>query len=343
MKSIRDFYRLANAEMHEGNVYVSTVTNGSLIGAKALWHEGGLLSAFPAESADFWQTQTSPIQSGASLYKIEYNNEQLEIFAEPLQGGSRLIICGGGHVSLPVATIGAMLGFEVTVIDDRSFFANSQRFPNTNVICKPFEDVLPGIHGNSDYYVIVTRGHQYDIECLRIVLNKPSCYVGMIGSKHRVNLVKETLLNEGYSQEQLDSLHSPIGLKIGAETPEEIAVAILGEIISVKSTIGGISGSAVAEQELLSTPNVKQALVTIIKRRGSAPRTAGTKMIVQADGRCIGTIGGGCVESEAIHRAITAIEQNQCRRYTVDITGAEASDEGMVCGGIVDIIIEPLD
>ena len=343
MKNIRDFYRLANAEANEGNVYVSTVTTGALTGAKALWHDGGLLSVFPSESADFWQGQVAPKPIGSSLYQVEYNNEQLEIFAEPLQGGSRLIICGGGHVSLPVATIGTMLGFDVTVIDDRSFFANAQRFPTANVICKSFEEALSGIRGNSDYYVIVTRGHQYDIECLRIILNKTSCYVGMIGSKHRVKLVKDTLLNEGYTTEKIDELHSPIGLKIGAETPEEIAVAIMGEIISVKSNIGGISGSAAAERQLLSTPSVAQALVTIVKRRGSAPRTAGTKMIVQADGRCIGTIGGGCVESEAIQRAMSAIEQKQSRRYTVDITGAEASDEGMVCGGIVDIMIEPLD
>ncbi len=341
--NIRDFYKVAQAESTEGDSYMATVTDGELTGSKSLWHDGGLLCAYPGESAAFWQAQQGPATGGCKLQKVAYQGKESEIFSEPLLGGgSKMIICGGGHVSLPVATIGNMLGFDVTVIDDRSFFANSQRFPHAKIMCMPFAEALPQITGQNNYYVIVTRGHQFDIECLRIILKKSSAYMGMIGSKHRVKIVRETMLEEGFSQEKVDALHSPIGLAIGAETPEEIAISILAEIIQVRSAVGGISGSAAAEQALMEKSEMGQALVTIIKRRGSAPRTAGTKMIVQADGSCIGTIGGGCVESEAIQRARAAIESGLCRRYTVDITGAEASDEGMVCGGIVDLFIEPL-
>ncbi|MEG1537106.1 MAG: XdhC family protein, partial [Clostridiales bacterium] len=209
--TIRDFYKLAQSEINEGNVYVGTATAGTMIGSKALWHDGGLLSVYPTTSQAFWQAQKAPENGGCKLSKIVYQEQEAEIFIEPLLGGSRMIICGGGHVSLPVATLSAMIGFDVTVIDDRSFFANKERFPNAQVICKPFGEALPQINGNNNYYVIVTRGHQFDVECLRIILRKPSTYVGMIGSKHRVKLVREAMAEEGIAAARIEELHSPIG------------------------------------------------------------------------------------------------------------------------------------
>ncbi len=341
---IRMFYKLAQGEANEGESYLTTVTMGKYSGSKALWHDGGLLAVYPDGAADFWQTQTVP-QNGYHLVRSMYQGEDTEVFFEPLRGGdSKLIICGGGHVSLPVAQLGAILGFDVTVIDDRSFFANNQRFPNAHVMCMSFDQALPQIRGKNNYYVIVTRGHQYDIECLRVLFKQSSAYIGMIGSKNRVKTVRQTMAAEGYDQEKIDGLHSPIGLQIGAETPEEIAVAIMAEIIQVRSARGGVSGSAAAEHALAQPAQQRQALATILQRRGSAPRAAGTKMIVQEDGSCIGTVGGGCVESGAIEKAKMVIERGICCRYTVDITGCEAVDgnEDMLCGGIVDLFIEPL-
>ncbi|MCR4963484.1 MAG: XdhC family protein [Firmicutes bacterium] len=336
------FYKLVQGEANEGESYLTTVTRGKYTGSKALWHDGGLLAVYPDQSAAFWQAQQVP-ESGYHLVASTYQGEECEIFFEPLHGGdNKLVICGGGHVSLPVAQLGTMLGFEVTVIDDRSFFANNRRFPDAQVMCMSFSQALPHIRGKNNYYVIVTRGQQFDIECLRILLKNEYAYLGMIGSKTRVKNVRETMAAEGYDKQKIDAMHSPIGLRIGAETPEEIAVAIMAEIIQVRSARGGASGSPAAERALSQPPAQRRALVTILRRRGSAPRSAGTKMIVQEDGSCIGTVGGGYVESGAIEKAQTVIQQGICCRYTVDITGSENVDEENACGGIVDLLIEPL-
>ncbi len=115
------------------------------------------------------------------------------------------------------------------------FFANTKRFPLADhVICDEFEHGIKQFQfTSSDYIVLVTRGHRYDLACLKGILGKDLAYIGMIGSKRRVKGIKDTLIEEGYSNDVLDAMYSPIGLDIGAITPEEIAISILGEVIYV--------------------------------------------------------------------------------------------------------------
>ena len=144
----------------------------------------------------------------------------------------RLILCGGGHVSLEVAHIARRLEFELVIIDDRPEFASRDRFPMAGqVVCAPFLEALDALGSReSDYYVILTRGHAHDRDCLEHVLRGKYAYAGMIGSRTKVAAVKAALEAAGIAREILDGVHSPIGLPIGAQTPAEIAVSIAAEL-----------------------------------------------------------------------------------------------------------------
>lgn len=158
------------------------------------------------------------------------------LLLEPPTTVVQLLILGAGHIAVPLATMAKIVGYEVTVVDDRPSFANVNRFNTADkVICDDFERVLETYNINSQtFVVIITRGHRYDKVCLRKVINQPAAYIGMIGSRKRVKSLIIDLEEEGVPSEVLRKLYSPIGLKIGAETPEEIAVCILAELIKVQ-------------------------------------------------------------------------------------------------------------
>ncbi len=269
----------------------------------------------------------------------------ISIYRERIGGRKKLYICGGGHVSMPIIRIGKMIGFTVTVLEDRPKFADNARAAGADrVFCEPFGDGLARITGDEDsWFVIVTRGHRYDTECLECILRKRHAYVGMMGSRRRVAIVKDQLHQKGVSRELLDSVHTPIGLKIGAETPEEIAVSIMAEIIQVKNSRDNSGGySEEMLRGLMSEDGRKKTVATIVSRKGSAPRGIGTKMLIYEDGMTVDTIGGGCVESEIIQKALLMMrtgtpEFQICR---VDMTMDAAEDEGMVCGGVVEVMLE---
>jgi len=145
---------------------------------------------------------------------------------------------GGGHVAVPTAHLAALVGFRVVVVDDRPEFANAERFPEAyNVlVTEDFNHALDGLEIDKDsFIVIVTRGHQYDRAVLEQSLKTPAGYIGMISSRKKRDAVYEALMAAGVKKEQLELVHSPIGINIGGETPEEIAVSIVAELISVRS------------------------------------------------------------------------------------------------------------
>jgi xanthine dehydrogenase accessory factor len=153
-----------------------------------------------------------------------------EISRPPLE----LIICGGGHVGQAVAKAGALLDFKITVIDDRPEFSSREKFPDPDVrlITGDFTEALRALKiTQASHLVIVTRGHRHDEICLREVIEKPARYIGMIGSRRRATTIREHMRREGVGAEHLRRVHSPIGLDIGAITPDEIALAILAEIV----------------------------------------------------------------------------------------------------------------
>ncbi|NOZ71719.1 MAG: XdhC family protein [Chloroflexi bacterium] len=159
-----------------------------------------------------------------------------EIFIEVLQRLPRLIIVGAGHIAAPLCQIGSLCDFSVTVIDDRAQFANPQRFPQADeVIAADIQETVRALETDENTFVVlVTRGHVLDVACLLELIDRPLAYIGMIGSRRRVRAVFDLLVEEkGISREKLARVHSPIGLPIAAETPAEIAVSIMSEIINV--------------------------------------------------------------------------------------------------------------
>lgn len=179
---------------------------------------------------------------GARLHRLEAGPDEFEVMIEVTERPAALLIVGGGHVGQSIATIGAHVGFSVAVLDDRQAFANRERFPMADqVICGDFVEELRRFPIDADtYIVLVSRGHKQDELSLREVVSSDAAYVGMIGSRRRVGTVLTHLAREGYPRDALERVHTPIGLDIGAETPEEIAVSVIAEIIAVRR--GGSGG-----------------------------------------------------------------------------------------------------
>jgi len=171
----------------------------------------------------------------------EYDNGlvcggSLDIFVEPVLATPAAYLFGGGHVSLYVSKIAGLAGFDVVVSDDRPAFANPDRFPEAaETHAGPWEEIFPKLKINElSYLVLVIRGHKGDLDCLRWALTTPARYIGMIGSKRKLIEISKVLEGEGVPAEKLERVHSPIGLDIGALTPEEIAVSIVAEMIAVR-------------------------------------------------------------------------------------------------------------
>jgi xanthine dehydrogenase accessory factor len=159
----------------------------------------------------------------------------VEIFVEPILPQPMLYLFGGGHVSMAVAKAASGAGFAVGVVDDRDAFANLERFPMAAEVFSSYEDAFEKIHPNtSTYLVIVTRGHKDDMRVLAWAVRTEARYVGMIGSKRKVLSVYKALEKEGYRPEEFERVFAPMGLEIGALSPEEIALSIAAELVAVR-------------------------------------------------------------------------------------------------------------
>jgi xanthine dehydrogenase accessory factor len=159
----------------------------------------------------------------------------LEVFVEPLLPQPMLYLFGGGHVSTAVAKAASAAGFAVGIIDDREAFANTQRFPMAQEVYISYEEAFAKIKPNaSTYLVIVTRGHKDDMSVLAWAARTDARYIGMIGSKRKVLSVYKALEKEGYRAEEFKRVYAPMGLEIGALSPEEIAISIVAELIAVR-------------------------------------------------------------------------------------------------------------
>ena len=161
---------------------------------------------------------------------------QLNVFVEPVIPAPRAFIFGGGHVSKSLSKVARIAGFETVIIDDREAFANKERFPEADEIHSgDYEDVFPKltVHGSS-YIVIVTRGHRDDMRVLRWAVTTNAKYICMIGSKRKTISIVHALEAEGFQREQFERIFAPMGLEIGAITPEEIAVSVVAEMIAVR-------------------------------------------------------------------------------------------------------------
>ncbi len=170
------------------------------------------------------------------LLEYEIAGQKVEVFVEVHRPPPTLLIVGAGHIAVPLAQMGKLLDFEVVVLDDRASLANKERFPPADrVIAAHFEETLRHFPiDENTYVVLITRGHQHDVTCLLEILDSPAAYIGMIGSRRRVAAVFQLLEEErGLPGQKLQRVYAPIGLDIGAETPAEIAVSIIAEVVKI--------------------------------------------------------------------------------------------------------------
>lgn len=341
-----ELYKIINENLQQKSNLLATVLEGEVAGTRYFWVDGELLGyTGTGEVNEELKTQiTETPQSG--IYEIEGQ----KFFIEHLKRQAHLVICGGGHVSQQVIKLAGKVGFHVTVLEDRPYFADRAREAGADlVLCDAFEKSLQGIAGTLDtYFLVVTRGHRFDRACLEQILKKPYAYVGMMASRGRSALLKKQMAGDGFDRKALDEMHTPVGLSIYAETPEEIAVSIVAELIQIKNQTKKTAGYDSLLMEYLTgvkEPGQPKVLATIIARRGSAPRSIGTKMLVLGDGRIIGTIGGGCMESEVQHQCLRLLreENEKSRIVCADMTVSQAEDEGMVCGGTIDVFLEKFE
>ena len=160
----------------------------------------------------------------------------MKVFIDVLQPKEEMLIFGAGHIAVCVSRLAKMVGFKVTVVDSRKEFANQDRFPEADeIIVEDLEKALNHIKiTSSTYIIIVTRGHLQDQDVLASVIKSEAAYIGMIGSRKKNATVFQRLVEQGISKEELDKVHAPIGIDIKAQTPEEIAISIIAEIIQVR-------------------------------------------------------------------------------------------------------------
>ena len=183
------------------------------------------------------ENEDNKVFKAGKLTKKSFLNINENKFYDVIFPINNLLILGAGYIGQSVYEIASFLDFNITVYDDREAFANQERFPKArNVKAGNYKDLLNKYpFNNTTYVVIATRGHLYDIDCLRNILNRPYAYLGCIGSRQKIKTVKNILLKEGFLKTKIENVYSPIGLDIGAEMPEEIAISILAQIIGVKS------------------------------------------------------------------------------------------------------------
>jgi xanthine dehydrogenase accessory factor len=164
-----------------------------------------------------------------------------KIFIEPFCGVKELVICGAGHIALPLSAIGKIIGFKAVIIDPRPEFANKSRFPHADeVLTGPYKKILTAKKRHLDlnsYIVIMTYGHQHDYECLKIVLRTEAAYIGLIGSQNKKQKFLGQLKKDGFTKKEIERITVPTGIDIGAQTPEEIAVSIAAELVALQNPL----------------------------------------------------------------------------------------------------------
>ena len=336
-----DFYQTIMRKKAAGRLLAAWGIAGDAAGAKALFiRDGERLvplcrdDAFPMDPADAI-ARLAPGREGC------HEIGGARVFLEPIAGGRRLVVCGAGHVALCVIRLGVALGFEVTAIEDRPEFAEKARVAGAHsVLCRPFTDALDAIDGDAaTAFVVMTREHAHDVDCLRRILQKPCAYAGMMGSHSRSAQIRRQLVEEGFDAGRVEALRMPIGVPIGARTPEEIAVSVAAEVISVMNAADPGEGWPSGMLEALSEAHKPGVLAMIVAKRGEAPRRPGTKMVVLGDGRCIGTVGGGYAEAEILRIAGEMLRDGarSCRLVTISMNKGPT-----FCGGEIEVFLLPV-
>lgn len=232
-------------------IVAATGSTPQRVGAKMLvFPDGRLIGTIGGgcyENDAFWKAREAITTRKPQLVHYELDDDfaqetglicggQMSVYIEPIEPSPELCVIGAGHVGYHLATMAQEVGFQVHVVDDREKFASRERFPNATEVVT--EDIPAWLERTKlpahAFVVIVTRGHTNDLDALRALAPRELRYVGLIGSRAKVARISDQLLSEGMAPEVLTQVHAPIGLEIGAVSPQEIAVSILAELIAVK-------------------------------------------------------------------------------------------------------------
>lgn len=234
-------------ERGELALIVTRVSGPGSVGAKLLLHDGGATGSLGDPELDsLAKARAESFLAGREETRMfsvaEFNPDfpsasETRLLFERLQPAPRLVICGAGHVGASLAHLAAFTGYQTTLIDDRADFLSRDRFPEKEinlVVAGEWSAALAAAIGNGRgvSVAVVTRGHNEDEECMRAVVRAGPDYIGLIGSKRRTSIVLDRLRETGVEEEQLKNIHAPIGLDIGAVSPEEVALAIMAEIVA---------------------------------------------------------------------------------------------------------------
>lgn len=353
-----DLFRRLLTEVKAGrHAYLGTVVDAEEEqGASLLWDQAGHVIASSLSAS-------LPFHKDTGLYSATVQGKSVKWLVESYFPQPTLLVFGSGHIAESLVTMGKMLFYEVVVIDDRPEYTTAERFPFADrLFCGPFKEILPKIPSHSGCFaVLATRGHQTDAICLSFMLEKSLSYIGLVGSKRKIQSIYSLLHNEGKEIKETSPIFAPAGIDIHSETPQEIALSILTEIQLLR--FGG-TGELLSKlpsqrkvhsqdhkrmrQELQIIQMMKQAsmagevfaTITVIESFGHVPRGVGSKMIVWEDGRTYQTIGGGRREHELVAQALECIREKKAIRREVDFHGEYDSFQP-VCGGRYTVFVQP--
>ncbi|HYV83510.1 MAG TPA: XdhC/CoxI family protein [Pyrinomonadaceae bacterium] len=223
-------------ERGEIAVIVTLISGPGSIGAKLLVHEDGATTG-SIGNLDSWVVEKASDFLASREEPRMFTVAETALLFERLQPAPRLVVCGAGHVGASLARLAAFTGYHTTLIDDRAEFLKRERFPEQEIALLVADEWSSAVrkavgNGRGVSVAVVTRGHNEDEQCMHIAVEANPDYLGLIGSKRRTSIVIDRLRDAGVSEEQLGKIHAPIGLDIGAVSPEEVALAILAEIVA---------------------------------------------------------------------------------------------------------------
>jgi xanthine dehydrogenase accessory factor len=253
----REVFAAVNEALDRGEpaalvtIVSTTGSTPQRVGAKMLvFADGRLVGTIGGgcyENDAFWKAREAITHRKPQLVHYELDDDfaqetglicggQMSVYIEPIEPSPELYVIGAGHVGFHLANMAHEVGFRVHVVDDREKFASPERFPNAAEVL--VEDIPAWLDRTAlpphAYVVVVTRGHTNDLDAMRALASRGIRYLGLIGSRAKVARIYDVLLSEGMSADALKQIHAPIGLDIGAVTPQEIAVSILAELVAVK-------------------------------------------------------------------------------------------------------------
>lgn len=249
------------------------------------------------------------------------------VLTEHLNAKPHLYVYGGGHVALAIYRMAVNGELPVDIFDERPEWGDPARFPLARVHQEPMAEVLSRPMTDKAAYALIMT-HRYDQQCLAYALRQPFAYIGMIGSAAKKALAWDAMHRQGFTDADLATVHAPIGLPIGGDTPFEVAVSVMAEI--VRHATGGHKHHLVVDPGMLEEAGRAprgSVLVRVLENDGSSPATPGAVMVVEPDGFS-GTIGGGMIEKTAIDTART-LTANLVRTYDLSVKG----NLDMECGG----------